>query len=310
MDSVTRSTHPATAAGTVSDWGRCSGVAGPDGGRVLLPVAQAHAGWCGLPMMVQVLPGQAVALNLEVHHPSLAVARSGRGKRRYTVGRQVRDLYSAPAMFELYGAGYCIDRACWEGVLGEVVGIQFPTPHVNRLLHAEGSGFRLPCVHELFDARVTDLMGALWDEAHDGGPHGRLYADGLSLALLGLLVDVHGACTRTDTRSPVRLSPAQRTRVRDYIEQHLAADLSVEQLATLLGMSAAHFSRAFKAGFGTTPHAYVTEQRLGLACRRLQQDRRTSIADVATEVGFSSQSHFTETFRRRMGVTPGRWRAG
>lgn len=309
MESDASHSPPTLAGGYTSEWGRCSGASGTDGHRLLQPVMPAHERWSGLPMMIQILPGSAVATDMQVHHSCLAVARSGRGNRRYASGRHVRDLYSSPAMFELYAGGYCVDRADWQGVAGEVIGIQFPTPQVNRLLHAQGTGFQLPTIHELFDARVTDLVQLLWDEAREGGPRGKLYADGLSLALLGLLIEEHGASARVDTRSPTRLAPAQSARIRDYIDQHLAADLSVEQLAALLGLSAAHFSRAFKATFGASPHAYVTERRLGVACRLLQEDKSTSIADIAAGLGFSSQSHFTDAFRRKLGVTPGRWRA-
>lgn len=302
----------ALCAGTQAshvDWGRCSGVAGVDGERLLHQLASPDASWMGLPIALQVLPGSAVATDLQIQHASLAVARSGHGKRQYATGGRSLDLYSAPAMFELYSAGYCIDRASWDGVAGEVVCVQFPAPKVNQLLHAEGKGFELPIAHELFDSRIAELTLMLWHEARDGGSRGRLFADGISLALVGLLVEEHGACTQRDSRAQARLSGAQCSLVREYIDQHLAANIYVELLAGLVGMSAAHFSRSFKSSFGASPHAYVTHQRLGAATRLLQQDRSSSLADIASAVGFSSQSHFTETFRRKMGVTPGRWRA-
>ena len=113
---------------------------------------------------------------------------------------------------------------------------------------------------------------------------------------------------RTEVRSRARLAPAQIALIRDYIDEHLCTDLCVEHLAALVDISAAYFSRSFKASFGVSPHAYVTERRLCIAGRLLQQDKFRSLADIATGVGFSSQSHFTESFRRKMGVTPGRWR--
>lgn len=292
----------------MAEWGQCSAVSGRDGERLLEAVSPAHPMWSGLPMMVQLLPGQAIARDLQLHHACLAVAVSGRGKRRYASGHHVRELYSSPTMFELYGGGYGVDCAEWQGVAGEVVGIQFPAGHVNRLLHAEGSGFQLPTVHELFDERITSLVHLLWSEARDGGPRGPLYSEGLSLALLGLLIEHHAASRHADTRSHSRLSPAQRDHVREFIEQNLSGSLSVEVLADLVGMSAAHFARAFKATFDLSPHAYVSERRISIACSRLSQDAMASLATVAADLGFSSQSHFTEAFKRKVGVTPGRWR--
>ena len=219
------------------DWGRCSGVYGIDGDCLLQPVESPHASWSGLPIVVQVLPGNAVATDFHLPHASLALARTGRGKRRYSSGRRSSDLYSSPSMFELYAGGYCIDRASWDGVAGEVISVQFPALQVNRLLHVEGRGFELPVKHELFDSRIADLTLMLWEEAQHGGPRGRLYGDGISLALLGLLVEEHGACTRPEVRSRARLAPAQIALIRDYIDEHLCTDLSVEHLAALMDYS-------------------------------------------------------------------------
>ncbi|WP_372659499.1 helix-turn-helix domain-containing protein [Hydrogenophaga sp.] len=293
-----------------SDWGTYDAVAGRDAASPAEVLKNAHSAWAGLPMMKVPLPGSAEVINHAVIHPSLAIALSGRGKRTYRSGIHVRELYSAERMFELYGEGYCIDHGRWEGVPGEVLGVQFPTQLVNGLLHAHSGGFRLPTAHELFDDRLVGLALSLWSEAEAGGPLGTLYAQGLTLALLGFLGEQHGAWSHQgNVRSTAKMSMADRTLVRDYIEQHMASDLSVVTLAELVRVSPAHFARAFKATFDISPHAYVTERRIESARWMLHSERGRSLAEIAGSVGFSSQSHFTEAFRRRMGVTPGRWRA-
>ncbi|WP_321804124.1 AraC family transcriptional regulator [Burkholderia sp. BCC1993] len=260
-------------------------------------------------MMIQMLPGDAEVTNLIPNHHSLAIARSGRRRRRYASRNYVRDLDASPMMFDLYSDNYCVDHATWQGVRGEVVGVQFPAVMVNQLLHAQGSGFHLTTTHELFDAPLTELTISLWYEAEAGGPRGALYAQGLSIALLGLLIERYGACRRADTKSRAKFSTSERLLLRDYIAQNLATDLSVEILATLVSMSPSHFSRAFKATFEMAPYGYVTERRIESASRILQSDTSRSIADIAYGLGFSSQSHFTEAFRRKIGTTPGRWRS-
>jgi len=74
-------------------------------------------------------------------------------------------------------------------------------------------------------------------------------------------------------------------------------------------MSPNHFSRVFNATFGQSPHAYVVEQRLEVACGALRQEADRSIAYIASGLGLSSQSHFTEVFRRRIGTTSAWWRS-
>lgn len=260
-------------------------------------------------MSLQRLPGRAVARDLTLVHPTLAVAVSGRGRRRYSTGHFVHQLYSSPSMFELYGQGNDLDEAVWEGVAGEIVALQLPVLSVNRMLHAEGAGFRMPTRYELFDDRLVSLVVRLWEEARDGGGRGKLYAEGLTLALLGLLVDSHGVCRRDGARSQARLSRVDYCTIRDFIQANLASELSVDALAGLVGLSPTYFHRAFKTSFGVTPHAFVTEQRVAAACQLLRLEPQRPIVEIAVSLGFSSQAHFSHTFRRRTGVTPGRWRS-
>jgi AraC family transcriptional regulator len=213
-------------------------------------------------------------------------------------------------MFELYSEDNHLDEAEWEGVAGEIIALQLPVLVVNRLLHVEGIGFHVPTRYELFDERLVGLVGRLWEEAKEGGGRGKLYADGLTLALLGLLVESHGVCRKDGGRSQARLSRVEYLTIRDFIQANLSSDLSVDELAALVGLSPTYFHRAFKASFGITPHAFVTDQRVTAACRLLRLERQQPIAEIAVSLGFSSQAHFSHTFRQRTGLTPGRWRAG
>jgi len=300
-------TRPHSTAG----WATCRRYAGSDTAAPLEALALPATNWEGLPVRLLPLPGDMEVEDFLCPQPSLAIARQGRGRRRYTVGTRVRELYSSPMMFELYEAGFFIDHAVWQGVQGEVVSIQLPAPMVNRLLQSEGAGLTVPTRHELFDQRVADLGLALWEEAHAGAPSGPLYAQGLTLALLGLLTERHGVQPGGGAgRTASRLTPAHRERIRAHIAAHLSMPLTVDALAEQVGLSPHHFARAFKATFGVSPHAYVTERRLDAAMRQLRAASEDSIAEVASGVGFSSQSHFTEVFRRRIGTTPARWRAG
>jgi AraC family transcriptional regulator len=68
-------------------------------------------------------------------------------------------------------------------------------------------------------------------------------------------------------------------------------------------LSPHHFSRVFKRVTGLSPHQYVLSQRIQLA-RQLLTETKLSIAEVAHDVGFYDQSHFTYHFKRLVGVTP------
>jgi AraC family transcriptional regulator len=105
-----------------------------------------------------------------------------------------------------------------------------------------------------------------------------------------------------------RLSDAQLRLIFDYVEENLHRDMSISELAALVGMGPDVFARHFKARIGMPPYRYVTERRIRLA-ETLLADEDGPIADIALAVGFSSQSHFTTQFTRFSHMTPAAYRA-
>jgi AraC family transcriptional regulator len=93
----------------------------------------------------------------------------------------------------------------------------------------------------------------------------------------------------------------------DHIDAHLRRKLTLEELADLCGLKRAQFCVAFQVATGTTPHQHLVQRRIHVA-RRLLQHSAHDLAFIAQECGFSSQSHFTEQFRRGTGQTPARYR--
>ena len=93
-----------------------------------------------------------------------------------------------------------------------------------------------------------------------------------------------------------------------YIEEHLDAGLTLEQMAAAARLSVYHFARQFKAATGLPPHQYVIMRRVERARQLLQAGTDLSLAEVAAHAGFSDQSQFTHHFKRLVGVTPGQFR--
>ena len=99
--------------------------------------------------------------------------------------------------------------------------------------------------------------------------------------------------------------PGARLRaVVEYIEENLDAGPGLAELAAVARLSAHHFARQFKAATGLPPHQYVIARRVERAKELLRERDCPPLAEVATEVGFSDQSHFTRHFKRLVGVTP------
>ena len=102
--------------------------------------------------------------------------------------------------------------------------------------------------------------------------------------------------------TPARLHPALR-----LVEANLATPLRVIDMAAAVGLTMFHFSREFMRITGVSPYAYVRRRRIARAALLLAGSKLPIVA-IAREVGFNTHSHFTTTFAKHAGMTPGRYR--
>ncbi|WGV25810.1 helix-turn-helix domain-containing protein [Halotia branconii] len=99
------------------------------------------------------------------------------------------------------------------------------------------------------------------------------------------------------------LTHIQLQQVLDYINTHLDRDLSLAEIAEVINISPTYFASLFKQATKIPPHQYVIQQRVERAKSMLSKTD-LAIADIALQVGFSSQSHLTQQFKRLTGMTP------
>lgn len=152
------------------------------------------------------------------------------------------------------------------------------------------------------DEQLSALLSAMRAETRDGCRSGRLYAESVSTALLTLLAARYTGPGARPARGK-GLSPAQKRKLIDHVRENLSGQISVADLAGIVGMSPAHFARTFKSEFGISPYGCVMRERVAKA-KRLISDNKTSLGGVGADVGFASQSHFARVFRQFSGVTP------
>ena len=93
----------------------------------------------------------------------------------------------------------------------------------------------------------------------------------------------------------------------EFIEEHLAEDVSLLTLAELVDLSVYHFARAFKQSFGVPPHRYHMDRRMDRA-RSLLQRPALSVTQIGIQIGFRETSSFTRAFRKITGLTPTEYR--
>ncbi len=131
---------------------------------------------------------------------------------------------------------------------------------------------------------------------------------GRQTALLGVLAAVFGRHAGVTTEAPAPDAPRQVRRAMDFMAANLEADLSLEDVAAVAGLSRFQLVRAFRRATGCTPHAYLMERRLAAAKARLRAGEPP--AEVAAAVGLYDQPHFTRRFKQLYGITPGAYQAG
>jgi AraC-like DNA-binding protein len=96
-------------------------------------------------------------------------------------------------------------------------------------------------------------------------------------------------------------------RARDVMDLAYAEPLDVRVVAAAAHVSAAHFSRSFRAVFGETPHRYLQRRRVERSMFLLRETDR-SVTDICFDVGFGSVGTFSRTFREIVGETPSGYR--
>jgi AraC-like DNA-binding protein len=97
--------------------------------------------------------------------------------------------------------------------------------------------------------------------------------------------------------------------LRNFVDERLAYDLGVEDLAKQVQMSKCQLLRVMKKHFAQTPQQFVIQRRIERA-KALLRGSNASLADIAFQTGFSSQSHLSNTFKQLVGNTPKAYRDG
>lgn len=150
-----------------------------------------------------------------------------------------------------------------------------------------------PLIGDLFLAIIHQMTSRELDVAAN-----MALSEALVRALLHALGSGHGYALP----SQGGISRTQLRRLDQWLEGNLGSSFSVDQMAALLGLSTAHFSREFKRSTSFTPWDYVTNLRLDRACKLLSDG--IPISAAAGHCGFSDHSHLSRVLKARRGLSP------
>jgi AraC-like DNA-binding protein len=159
----------------------------------------------------------------------------------------------------------------------------------------------------IVDPVIERLAHSLIHAEELGGAFGQSYADGISLAITAQLFG--GNSDRALPRRP-RVSELSKWRLKraiEYMAANLAESISLADIAAAAGLSRMHFAAQFRAATGVRPHEYLLQRRIERA-QQLLSTSRMPLVEIAFDVGFKTQAHFTTVFARLVGETPKVWR--
>jgi AraC family transcriptional regulator len=270
--------------------------------------------WAGFPMRVGTYPGSGRVEGLSTQSDCILVWSGGRSEvtllcraagrttERHHFVRQSGNL-------DLLPRGTTLEEIVWSGEETSCVSVLLPD-ELPRLLGDGEWGLSVEAGprFNLSDAHIVDLVRRLFAQATLGEPLGPSYAKALCLALATYVSRKFGN-REPRVMAGFGLPEIDAEKVVAFIENNLASNLGLAELAALVGFSPDHFARLFKRSFGVPPHQYLTVRRIERA-KGMLRDPSRSLSEVGLSCGFSTQARFNSVFKQHTGVTPGAYRKG
>lgn len=169
-----------------------------------------------------------------------------------------------------------------------------------------GSASPAPRVHFHSDKlwQTLQKVKALLEEKRDVCSP---YANALGVVLVYELLDSDAGRSAAIAETRGGLTVWQRRLIAQYVEEHLAEQIPVAKLAELARLSRFHFCRSFRRSFGVSPHRYHSIRKIERA-KVLLANPKTSVTNIALDIGFQETSSFTTVFRKLVGHTPSNYR--
>jgi AraC-like DNA-binding protein len=192
------------------------------------------------------------------------------------------------------------DQCEWFAVAPEII-VETLSTHEPAAIDRPHQPF--PFTHGPSDSETYLRQRQVFQHVSEEPTADRLFVEEAVVSILG---DVSGLAYATASLTPQRRRHGDGDVIeaaRNVIAQRFRDNLSLADIASAVGSSVFHLARTFRTRTGFSLHAYRNQLRLRSALERLREPD-VDLTDIALDLGFSSHSHFTETFRRAFGKTP------
>ena len=165
----------------------------------------------------------------------------------------------------------------------------------------------MPFLHKTqqINVRISKLFDEIMNETEQKEWGYELYIKGALTVMLGVLFRERYYTKYREYAG--RKEIAQVKQAMQYVEKHCRKQLSVEELAAVIGYSRYHFMHFFKQHTGYTATQYIHLVRTSQAARLLE-DTEYSVSEISEQVGFQEVSYFIKTFSKRFGISPLQYR--
>lgn len=220
---------------------------------------------------------------------------------------QLKQIYKGVGSVTLAPSGFRF-RGRWDRDVEILVLTLKPAAIAKRAveLHDANQTELVRCTGRL-DPQIWHLGLALEAELKEGNPNGRYFWESLTNAIAVRVLKQYSAFEPKVQHYSGGLSPHQLRHTIEYINGNLSTQLSLNVLATMLGMSPYYFERLFKQSVGDTPHQYILQCRIQRA-KQLLRTTQLPIMEIAFQVGCKNHSHFSKLFRKLTGMSPRTYR--
>lgn len=225
------------------------------------------------------------------------------GGRRFAVRQRgaAWKFVARPGRFDYYPAGH-YDEVASGPLAMDAIRVDIPVAFESSVLEEGHWAREMTPRFQFQDRRLEALVLAMTRGAatRSAPPEAVM----LSVAVVDRLYET----TEAGGHPPrsVRFTGTVQRLIADYLDQHVASPVAVEQVAALTGLARTQFAKLFRESFGEPLHRYVIARKIELATRRLLED--VLVTDLSQELGFASHAHFSTVFRSHVGATPSEYR--
>jgi AraC family transcriptional regulator len=162
--------------------------------------------------------------------------------------------------------------------------------------------------YNVIDPSLKSLIDMFYQEVTRNGSTGKDFIDNLLKIFAEYYLKHYSNYEELISKqSSTSFGPKQLELVQEYYKANMSETLHLEKVCEQVSMSLFHFLREFKKYTSITPHQYLINLKIEQAKIELKNSDKT-LMEMAYDLGFSDQSHFSRTFKRLAGMSPKEYR--